>query len=73
MNDHYNLNRFIVAQSNSYKNALNEIRSGRKKSHWIWYIFPQYAGLGKSSISIKYSITSKAEAIEYMQHPLRLM
>jgi len=56
MNDLLNLNRFIEAQSRSYDAALNEIKSGHKTGCWMWYIFPQYKGLGQSSISQKYAI-----------------
>ena len=65
-----NLKRFIDAQNSSYDRALNEIRNGRKLSHWMWYIFPQYEGLGRSEISKEYSIKSKEEAIEYFNHDI---
>ena len=58
MNDIYNLERFINAQENSYKIALKEIQNGEKRSHWMWFIFPQIDGLGASPISKKYSIKS---------------
>jgi uncharacterized protein (DUF1810 family) len=70
MEDSFNLNRFISAQSFHYDMALNEIKRGRKTSHWMWFIFPQYKGLGNSEISIKYSITSLDEAIAYYNHPI---
>ena len=70
MEDTFILNRFIDAQSNTYENALNEIKSGRKTSHWMWFIFPQYHGLGASSTAIKYAISSKQEAISYFKHPI---
>ena len=70
MKDNYNLQRFIEAQSNSYDIALSEIKSGKKQSHWMWYIFPQVDGLGKSETSKKYAIKSKEEAIKYLEHPI---
>jgi uncharacterized protein (DUF1810 family) len=68
--DPYNLNRFVQAQEDDYAQALSEIRNGRKQSHWIWYIFPQFDGLGYSSISKRYSIKSLAEAKAYLSHPV---
>ena len=68
--DPYNLNRFLQAQEAAYDQALSEIRSGRKRSHWMWYIFPQYAGLGSSPTSQRYAIRSPAEAEAYLRHPV---
>ena len=68
--DTHNLNRFVQAQENDYRQALSEIRSGRKRSHWMWYIFPQLDGLGFSSTSKRYSIKSVAEAAGYLGHPV---
>lgn len=62
------LERFLKAQEKDYEHALNEIKNGRKTSHWIWYIFPQIAGLGFSSTSKYYSIKDKNEAIEYLKN-----
>ncbi|MCL7765036.1 DUF1810 domain-containing protein [Polaribacter sp. Z014] len=70
MEDKFNLQRFIDAQSNSYERALTEIKNGRKTSHWMWYVFPQYRDLGRSSISIKYAINSKEEATSYLKDPI---
>lgn len=70
MKDNYNLQRFIDAQLNSYDIALSEIKNGNKQSHWMWYIFPQLDGLGKSETSKKYAIKSKEEAIKYLEHPI---
>lgn len=70
MEDEYNLQRFIDAQSLWYNKALNEINNGRKRSHWIWFIFPQILGLGRSTNSIKYALKSKEEAILYLNHPI---
>jgi uncharacterized protein (DUF1810 family) len=68
--DAHNLNRFLQAQEDDYAQALAEIRSGRKQSHWMWYIFPQFDGLGFSSTSKRYSIKSVAEAKAYLAHPV---
>lgn len=62
------LERFLKAQEKDYEYALNEIKNGRKTGHWIWYIFPQIAGLGFSSTSKYYSIKDKNEAIEYLKN-----
>jgi uncharacterized protein (DUF1810 family) len=62
--------RFVQAQEGEYDRALGEIESGRKRSHWMWYIFPQYDGLGFSSTSKFYSIKSIAEAKAYLSHPI---
>src|SRR5436309_2583571 len=68
--DAYNLGRFVQAQADDYDQALSEIRSGRKQSHWMWYIFPQFDGLGFSSTSKHYAIKSLAEAEAYLAHPV---
>ncbi len=67
---HSNLNRFISAQENDYQNALLEIKSGKKTSHWMWYIFPQIIGLGNSDFAKHYAIRNLAEAKEYINHPI---
>ncbi len=69
--DSYDLARFVEAQERDYVQALSEIRSGQKRSHWMWYIFPQFDGLGFSSTSRRYSIKSVAEAEAYLaaSHP----
>ncbi|MCI8891139.1 MAG: DUF1810 domain-containing protein [Eubacterium sp.] len=64
------LNRFIDAHLRDYPNALSEIKIGRKQSHWMWYIFPQIAGLGTTEISNYYSIQDIEEAKAYMEEPL---
>lgn len=64
------INRFITAQENSYEQALAEIISGSKKSHWMWYIFPQYRGLGYSNTSKFYAIKNLNEAKEYLGHSI---
>ena len=68
--DPYDLNRFVRAQEDDYERALSEIRSGRKRSHWMWYIFPQIDGLAFSSTSKHYSIKSVEEARAYLDHPV---
>src|SRR5262245_38020875 len=68
--DPHNLSRFVQAQEDDYESALSEIRSGQKHSHWMWYLLPQFDGLGFSSTSQRYSIKSIAEAEAYMKHPL---
>lgn len=62
------LNKFITAQEHFYQTALQEIRGGKKVSHWMWFIFPQIAGLGRSPMAKMYSIESKDEAKEYLEH-----
>lgn len=64
------LNRFLKAQESSYTSALNEIKSGKKLSHWMWFIFPQIAGLGRSEIARHYAIADAKEAISYLAHPV---
>ncbi len=66
----HDLNRFISAQERSYDAALREIKSGRKRTHWMWYIFPQIAGLGFSSTAQFYAISSMQEAKDYYAHPV---
>jgi uncharacterized protein (DUF1810 family) len=68
--DPYNLSRFVQAQEGVHEQALAEIRSGRKQSHWMWFIFPQFAGLGFSATSQWYSIKSLAETRAYLNHPV---
>jgi uncharacterized protein (DUF1810 family) len=68
--DPHDLARFVQAQEGDHERALSEIRSGRKRSHWMWYIFPQYDGLGFSPTSRRYAIKSLAEAQAYLGHPV---
>jgi uncharacterized protein (DUF1810 family) len=68
--DPYLLGRFVLAQRDDYEPALSEIRSGRKRSHWMWYIFPQLDGLGFSSTAKHYAIKSLDEARAYLEHPV---
>ncbi len=62
------LDRFIKAQQNDYATALSEIKSGKKRSHWMWYIFPQLKGLGMSETARYYGIQDKQEATDYLQN-----
>lgn len=66
----YDLNRFLTAQERDYAQALAEIRAGRKRSHWIWYIFPQLRGLGYSYNADYYGIVDAEEARQYLAHPV---
>lgn len=68
--DPHELNRFIRAQENDYVRALAEIRSGRKRTHWMWYIFPQLDGLGFSATARRYAIRGLVEARAYLDHPV---
>ena len=66
----FSLDRFRSAHAGSYDIALQEIKAGKKQSHWMWYIFPQIQGLGHSTMALYYEIQSKAEAIEYWNDPV---
>jgi uncharacterized protein (DUF1810 family) len=68
--DPYDLERFVRAQERDYPRALAEIKNGRKQSHWMWYIFPQFTGLGASEMSRRYAIRSLDEARAYLAHPI---
>ena len=70
MGDLYNLQRFVDAQAAIYARVLAELQSGRKTSHWMWFIFPQIEGLGSSPMANKFAIASRAEAQAYLDHPL---
>jgi uncharacterized protein (DUF1810 family) len=70
MTDDYNLQRFLEAQDHVYETVLDELRAGRKSSHWIWFIFPQITGLGHSGMAQKFAIASLDEAKSYLQHPV---
>lgn len=65
----YNLERFVDAQNGVYEQALSELKAGRKTSHWMWFIFPQIAGLGTSAMAEKYAIRSAGEAAAYLADP----
>jgi len=68
--DPHDLARFVRAQERDYARALAELRSGRKRSHWMWYVFPQYDGLGSSATSKRFAIKSLEEARAYLRHPV---
>jgi len=68
--DPHDLKRFVQAQEDDYERALSEVKSGRKRSHWMWYVFPQIEGLGFSTTSRRYSIKSIGEAKAYLSHPV---
>jgi uncharacterized protein (DUF1810 family) len=68
MNDPHNLKRFVDAQEQVFEQALSELRGGRKIGHWMWFIFPQIAGLGRSETAQKFAIASRGEAEAYLAH-----
>ena len=68
MEDDYNLTRFLEAQDRVYGIVLKELKAGEKRSHWMWYIFPQIEGLGRSAMAQKYEISSREEAEAYAEH-----
>ena len=70
MNDSYDLQRFVDAQQPVYDKVCAELRQGAKRSHWMWFIFPQIKGLGHSATAQKFAISSLAEARAYLEHPL---
>jgi uncharacterized protein (DUF1810 family) len=70
MNNAFSLKRFLDAQSRDYEIALAEIKAGRKRSHWMWYIFPQIAGLGYSEMAKRYAIKDMSEATAYLMDPV---
>jgi uncharacterized protein (DUF1810 family) len=70
MEDIYYLQRFLEAQRDVYECVVRELSAGMKRSHWMWYIFPQIAGLGHSMMAQRYAITSLKEAAAYLEHPI---
>lgn len=68
--DPYKLERFVLAQDRIFDRVLSELRSGIKMSHWMWFIFPQIRGLGRSPTAIEYAISGRDEARAYLQHPI---
>jgi len=70
MDDGVALRRFVDAQEPVYDRVLGELRTGRKRTHWMWFIFPQIAGLGHSATSVRFAISSLPEAAAYLAHPL---
>ncbi|MBU6494778.1 MAG: DUF1810 domain-containing protein [Burkholderiales bacterium] len=70
MDDPYDLKRFVEAQNPVYQQVCEELRGGRKRSHWMWFVFPQIGGLGRSFMAQRYAIESLAEARAYLEHPV---
>jgi uncharacterized protein (DUF1810 family) len=70
VDDRFDLQRFVTAQDSVYDAALGELRAGRKRSHWMWFVFPQIAGLGSSPTAQHYAIGSLEEAHAYLAHPV---
>jgi uncharacterized protein (DUF1810 family) len=70
MNDPYDLQRFVDAQQSVYAQVCDELRDGRKRSHWMWFVFPQIRGLGSSAMAQRFALASLAEAQTYLRHPL---
>lgn len=70
MTDPFNLQRFVDAQAPVYADVLDELRASEKTTHWMWFIFPQLKELGRSPIAKHYGISSLAEAVAYLEHPL---
>ncbi len=70
MEDPFNLRRFVDAQASIFDQVCSELRQGRKRGHWMWFIFPQIKGLGHSRLATEFAISSQAEAEAYLNHPL---
>jgi uncharacterized protein (DUF1810 family) len=70
MDDPYSLKRFVDAQTPVYERVVDELRQGRKQSHWMWFIFPQIKGLGSSAMANQFAIASRGEAQAYLDHPV---
>ncbi|MBR0780235.1 DUF1810 domain-containing protein [Bradyrhizobium iriomotense] len=70
MTDTFDLERFVQAQNPVFRDVQGELARGRKQSHWMWFVFPQVAGLGFSAMSQRYAISSRAEAVAYLAHPV---
>jgi uncharacterized protein (DUF1810 family) len=70
MGDAFHLDRFVAAQEPVIAQVLSELRDGQKRSHWMWFVFPQIRGLGQSPMAVRYSISSRAEAEAYLEHPV---
>jgi uncharacterized protein (DUF1810 family) len=69
-NDRFDLQRFVEAQAGVYEQACAELRAGRKRSHWMWFVFPQIRGLGSSEMAVRYGISGREEARAYLDHPV---
>ena len=70
MTDPFDLNRFVDAQAPVYPDVVSELRQGRKQSHWMWFIFPQLAGLGHSAMAQRYALSSRDEATAFLGHAI---
>jgi uncharacterized protein (DUF1810 family) len=70
MSDPYDLQRFVAAQDSVFDEVRAELRSGRKRGHWMWFVFPQVSGLGGSAMADRYAISGRAEAEAYLAHPV---
>jgi len=70
MSDPYELQRFVDAQNPIYERVLSELRGGRKKSHWMWFVFPQIEGLGRSELSVRFAISGRQEGQAYLDHAI---
>ena len=70
MSDQFNLERFVEAQEGVYEQACAELRAGRKRSHWMWFVFPQIRGLGSSPTAVRFAISGMEEARAYLEHPV---
>jgi uncharacterized protein (DUF1810 family) len=70
MNDQYDLQRFVDAQNPLFEHVCAELRAGQKRGHWMWFIFPQLRGLGRSEMAIRFAISSRDEAEMYLKHPV---
>lgn len=64
------LDRFLAAQEPVWERVLAELKAGKKRSHWMWFVFPQYKGLGQSDMAVRYAVQSRAEALSYLAHPV---
>jgi uncharacterized protein (DUF1810 family) len=69
VSDPYDLQRFVDAQAHTYDQALAELRSGEKRTHWVWFVFPQIAGLGRSGMAARFALSGLEEARAYLAHP----
>lgn len=70
LNDPYHLQRFVDAQQPVFEDVCRELQDGRKQSHWMWFIFPQTRGLGRSDMALRFAISSRGEAEAYLEHPI---
>jgi uncharacterized protein (DUF1810 family) len=70
MSDRFDLERFVEAQAGVYERVCGELRAGQKRSHWMWFVFPQIRGLGSSEMAVRYAISGREEARAYLDHPV---